>query len=136
MTWLVIREHPERFAAAVPCCPRTDYIGDFAELDRLAALPIWCIHGEGDAVTPPDLSERLKKVLLKNAARSGADTRFLILPTGYLFPDGVTKTPVDHLVWIPMFSNLLYNDGTKYRDRDGSEVQSTLIKWLGEQVLK
>ncbi|MDR2421296.1 MAG: prolyl oligopeptidase family serine peptidase [Oscillospiraceae bacterium] len=130
MAWLAIRERPGFFAAAVPCCPRMDYIGNIGELSALSALPIWEIHGEGDIVTPPEESERLRRALLENAAATGADTRFLTLPTGYLFPDGVTKTPVDHLVWIPALNNLLYDDGTPYKDRDSSPVRSTLIEWL------
>ncbi|MDR0446900.1 MAG: prolyl oligopeptidase family serine peptidase [Oscillospiraceae bacterium] len=133
MTWLVIRERPEVFAAAVPCCPRMDYIGDYDELSRVAALPIWEIHGENDFIATPEETERLRAALLDAASKTGADTRLLTLPTGYFFPDGVTRTPVDHLVWIPALNNLLYDDGAPYSDKDGAPVPSTLIVWLNAQ---
>ncbi|MDR0863233.1 MAG: prolyl oligopeptidase family serine peptidase [Oscillospiraceae bacterium] len=131
MTWLVIRERPDLFAAAVPCCPRTDYIGDLSELHRVAKLPIWEIHGEED--TPREYTEQLRAVLIPNAQAVGTDTRLLVLPHGYLLPDGVTPMPVDHLVWLPTLNNLRFNDGTPYSDASGEQVQSTLIEWLNEQ---
>ncbi|MDR1065632.1 MAG: prolyl oligopeptidase family serine peptidase, partial [Oscillospiraceae bacterium] len=138
MTWLLIRERPDFFAAAVPCCPRLDYAADDfsdqealnAALAPLAGLPIWEIHGEGDSVTPPEQSVPLRRALLSNAAAANTDTRFLTLPTGYLFPDGKTPTPVDHLVWIPALNNLLFDDGAPYRDVSGALVETTLIEWL------
>jgi predicted peptidase len=129
MTWLMLRARPDYFAAAVPCCPTISYLPAEDELPKFAKLPVWTIVGKGDTgITNAVL--KIMPELLKNAKSAGTDTRFLELPKGYKMPDGKSVIPNDHCVWIPMFNNLLYDDGKPYADLDGVTVQSTLTDWL------
>jgi pimeloyl-ACP methyl ester carboxylesterase len=123
MTWLVAKEHPECFAAAVPCCAGGQAFESTA-LERVARLPVWAIHGEGDFIPLESVAETMRGLTGRNPR-----SRLLVLPKGYLFPDG-TPTIHDHLVWIPALNDLQYNDGTLYADREGRPVASTLIEWL------
>ncbi|MFQ5806758.1 MAG: alpha/beta hydrolase-fold protein [Phycisphaerae bacterium] len=54
-TWLLGARHPETFCALVPICGG----GDSADADRLARVPIWCFHGEADAVVPVQRSREM-----------------------------------------------------------------------------
>lgn len=123
MTWLVAKEHPERFAAAVPCCSSGQTLAG-EQLENVAKLPIWAIHGEGDFIPLESIAEPMGALMYRNPR-----SRLLVLPKGYLYPDG-TPTVHDHLVWIPALNDLQYNDGTPYADREGRPVASTLIEWL------
>ncbi|MDR0917238.1 MAG: prolyl oligopeptidase family serine peptidase [Oscillospiraceae bacterium] len=121
MTFLLIAAHPETFAGAAPMCGM--YALTDEELTRAATLPVLYVCGEGD--------QNLDNV--RNTMRpyldGNADSGLIVLPHEYLFPDGVTKTPVDHLVWIPALADFKYDDGTRYRDLGGDEIPS-LIDWL------
>jgi predicted peptidase len=46
--WLIGAEHANRFSALVPICGG----GNPAHAAKLAAVPIWCFHGEADPVIP------------------------------------------------------------------------------------
>jgi pimeloyl-ACP methyl ester carboxylesterase len=123
MTWLVAKNHPERFAAAIPCCSQGQVIKG-KQLERVAKLPFWAIHCEGDFFPLESVVAPMEALISKNPL-----SRLLILPSGYLFPDG-TPTIHNHLAWIPALNDLQYNDGSLYADRDGVPVASTLIEWL------
>jgi len=47
-TWDLAARFPERFAAAMPICGG----GDERVAAKLAALPIWCFHGDADKAVP------------------------------------------------------------------------------------
>ena len=51
-TWDLAARMPERFAAILPVCGG----GDDRVAARLAALPIWCFHGDADTAVPVDRS--------------------------------------------------------------------------------
>lgn len=57
--WFWAARTPERFAALVPVCGRTDP----AAADRLKNVPIWAFHGADDDVVPPGESEAMVKAL-------------------------------------------------------------------------
>jgi dienelactone hydrolase len=123
MTWLVATSHPERFAAAVPCCAPAQAL-EGEQLERVAKLPFWAIHCEGDMFPNEVVVPPVEALMAKNPR-----SRILVLPAGYKFPDG-SPTIHNHLVWIPALNDLMYNDGTLYCDRDSVPVASTLIEWL------
>ena len=54
-SWDLAARHPARFAAVLPICGG----GDETTADRLAPLPIWCVHGAADPVVPVDGSRRM-----------------------------------------------------------------------------
>ncbi|MDR3310901.1 MAG: prolyl oligopeptidase family serine peptidase [Oscillospiraceae bacterium] len=114
MTWLCLAAHPERVKGAVPCCGM--YV--LSEDERKAALsvPVFCVHGEGDFDTDGVRTE------MKPYLGANEKSRIAVLAHGYLFPDGVTPTPVDHLVWIPALNDFEFNDGTDYADADGAKI--------------
>ncbi len=47
-TWDLATRMPERFAAILPVCGG----GDERLAARIAALPIWCVHGDADTAVP------------------------------------------------------------------------------------
>lgn len=57
--WAWAARTPERFAALVPVCGRTDP----AAADRLKHVPTWAFHGAEDKVVPPGESETMVKAL-------------------------------------------------------------------------
>ena len=57
--WYLAARHPERFAALVPVCGRSNP----EEADRLVNLPTWVFHGADDAVVPPEESEKMVRAL-------------------------------------------------------------------------
>jgi predicted peptidase len=63
-TWSILTQHPERFAAAVPICGG----GEPKEAPKARSLPIWAIHGSGDAVVPVDNTRRMIQALQKAGA--------------------------------------------------------------------
>jgi poly(3-hydroxybutyrate) depolymerase len=54
-TWRLACEHPGQWAAIAPVCGG----GDPAALKAIKRLPVWCVHGERDAVVPATESRRL-----------------------------------------------------------------------------
>lgn len=54
-TWDAISRYPDLFAAAVPICGG----GDPATVDRFAALPIWCFHGDQDRAVGVERSRKM-----------------------------------------------------------------------------
>lgn len=48
VAWRLAAAHPRRFAALAPICG----VGRPADAPRLARVPIWAFHGEGDALVP------------------------------------------------------------------------------------
>ena len=51
-TWDLAARMPDRFAAILPVCGG----GDDRVAARIAALPIWCFHGDADTAVPVDRS--------------------------------------------------------------------------------
>jgi predicted peptidase len=51
-TWDLAARMPDRFAAILPVCGG----GDDRIAARIAALPIWCFHGDADTAVPVDRS--------------------------------------------------------------------------------
>lgn len=83
--WYLAARRPERFAAVVPVCGRTD--PEHAE--RLRNVPIWAFHGADDGVVPPGESEKMINAL--RAAGSQAELT--------VFPG------VGHDSWTPAYSD-------------------------------
>jgi predicted peptidase len=54
-TWDLAARMPDRFAAILPVCGG----GDDRVADRIAALPIWCFHGDADTAVPVDRSRTM-----------------------------------------------------------------------------
>ena len=57
--WYLAVRHPERFAALVPVCGRSNP----AEAQQLVNLPTWVFHGADDEVVPPEESEKIVQAL-------------------------------------------------------------------------
>lgn len=71
-TWVMAAEYPGLFAAAAPVCGG----GNPAMAERLAALPIWAVHGAADDVVPVERSREMV-----NAIRAaGGNMRYTELP--------------------------------------------------------
>ena len=54
-TWDLAARMPDRFAAILPVCGG----GDDRVAGRIAALPIWCFHGDADKAVPVDRSRTM-----------------------------------------------------------------------------
>lgn len=54
-TWDLAARMPDRFAAILPVCGG----GDDRVAGRIAALPIWCFHGDADTAVPVDRSRTM-----------------------------------------------------------------------------
>lgn len=54
-TWDALLRRPKLFAAGIPICGG----GDAARAAALTEIPIWCFHGEKDAVVPPQRSREM-----------------------------------------------------------------------------
>ena len=54
-TWDLAARMPDRFAAILPVCGG----GDDRVAARIAALPIWCFHGDADTAVPVDRSRTM-----------------------------------------------------------------------------
>jgi predicted peptidase len=54
-TWDLAARMPDRFAAILPVCGG----GDDRVANRIAALPIWCFHGDADTAVPVDRSRTM-----------------------------------------------------------------------------
>jgi predicted peptidase len=80
--WFLGARAPERFAALVPICGRSN--PEAAE--RLKGLPTWVFHGADDEVVPLNESEKMAQAL----RAVGAEVRLSVLPdTGH---DSWTRT--------------------------------------------
>ena len=66
-SWTLAARSPERFAAVLPICGG----GDEATAPRLAKLPIWAFHGDGDKVVPVGRSRSMIEAI---RAAGGAPT--------------------------------------------------------------
>ena len=64
-TWDLAARMPDRFAAILPICGG----GDDRVAARIAALPIWCFHGDADTAVPVDRS-RIMVAAVKAAGGS------------------------------------------------------------------
>jgi predicted esterase len=133
MTWLMLKQRPDFFAAAFPHCAYAPYMPEVNELFAYAAMPLWVFHGYFDPVESVQSDLKIKPLLQAYAIKMGTDTRFTIY-NRLLMPDGKTETPDEHYCWIPALNNLRYNDGSMYADMYGNPVKSTLISWLNEQT--
>ncbi|MDR2360176.1 MAG: prolyl oligopeptidase family serine peptidase [Oscillospiraceae bacterium] len=129
MTWITASAYPEKFAAALPCCGCGEPDVFKRQLERLENLPVWAFAGKGDTKYANLFEEHIPS-LIEKAKKNGIESRLTILPEGYLMPDGKTRIPHDHCVWIPMFNNMLFDSGEPYGDKDGAAVPSTVIDWL------
>lgn len=58
-SWYLAARTPERFAALVPVCGRSN--PEAAE--KLKTLPIWVFHGANDDTVPPDESKKMVRAL-------------------------------------------------------------------------
>lgn len=82
-TWDLATRQPERFAALLPICGG----GDEATAPRLAKLPIWCFHGDADAVVPVERS----RSMIAAVRAAGGDPKYSEL------------TGVGHDSWTPAY---------------------------------
>lgn len=82
--WYLAAKTPERFAATVPICGRSNP----AAAQRLKSLPIWVFHGDKDDTVPLSESERMVAALHE----VGSDAKLTI------FPD------VAHNSWSPAYT--------------------------------
>ena len=64
--WYLAARTPERFAAVVPVCGRSNP----AEAQRLISLPTWVFHGADDEVVPPEESEKMVRALQKAGSKA------------------------------------------------------------------
>jgi predicted peptidase len=55
-TWNIVRARPDLFAAAIPVCGRFPAQG--SDVAKLAAVPIWCFHGDADPLVDVESSRR------------------------------------------------------------------------------
>ncbi len=71
-SWYLAARAPERFAALVPVCGRSNP----EEAARLKNLPVWAFHGAEDEVVPPSESEKMVRALEKVEA----DVKLTVYP--------------------------------------------------------
>lgn len=71
-TWNVACAYPQRFAAFVPLAS----VGDFAPVDAVVGRPVWCFHGDRDAMPWKPASEWIESLRRLDPA---ADVRFTLL---------------------------------------------------------
>jgi predicted esterase len=131
MTWITAAAHPEKFAAALPCCGCSAPDVFKRQLENLENLPVWALVGKGDTNCANQFGEHMP-ALIEAVKKNGIESRLTVLPKGYMMPDGKTRIPHDHCVWIPMFNNMLFDSGAPYKDKDGLPVPSTVIDWLNK----
>lgn len=65
-----ITQYPERFAAAVAMCPRgtiSEEMNNLERLDKIAALPLWIFHTEGDTTNDKSISDNICGYLVDTA---------------------------------------------------------------------
>lgn len=92
--WFLAARAPERFAALVPVCGRSNP----EAADRIKNLPTWVFHGADDDVVP--LSESEKMVSALKAV--GGNAQLTVYPeTGH---NSWTRTYSDHELYAWMFS--------------------------------
>lgn len=83
--WLIGAEHASRFSALVPICGG----GNPDHAAKLAALPIWCFHGEADPVVPV----RRSREMVEAVRAAGGSVKYTELPG------------VGHNSWDPAYAN-------------------------------
>ena len=71
-TWAVAEAFPDRFAAIAPICG----FGDLSGAAKLAKLPIWAFHNQGDNVVP----EMLSQAMVDSIKQAGGDPHFTVYP--------------------------------------------------------
>ena len=71
-TWNLAIAYPERFAAIVPICGRTDP----EKADRIKDLPVWVFHGAKDDIVSPEQSEKMVNMLKS----LGSPVKFTLYP--------------------------------------------------------
>ena len=64
--WYLAVRHPERFAALVPVCGRSNP----AEAQQLVNLPTWVFHGADDEVVPPGESKKMMRALQEAGSKA------------------------------------------------------------------
>lgn len=79
-TWLLALQQPARFAAAVPVCGGLDrgasMLTHAQAARRLASIPQWVFHGDGDDIIPVEESRAMVSAL----EAAGADVRYTEYP--------------------------------------------------------
>ncbi len=70
--WYLAAKAPERFAALVPICGRSNP----GVAERLTDLPIWVFHGDSDDTVPLNESTRMVEALHE----AGSDAKLTIFP--------------------------------------------------------
>lgn len=71
-TWRLAADYPDRFAAIVPICGRTDP----SRAARISKLPIWVFHGALDPIVPPENSTEMVAAL----KAAGSNVKFTLYP--------------------------------------------------------
>jgi len=71
-TWALAEAYPGRFSCIVPICG----FGDLASAGKLAKLPVWVFHNQGDNVVP----ELLSQAMVDAIRGAGGDSHFTIYP--------------------------------------------------------
>jgi len=135
MTWIVINERPDYFAAAFPNAPSLTLAGNEASPESLSpftSLPIWQVHGIADPVVAGKETTQIIPFFNIEAKRTGTDTRISLWEEHFVDPDG-NQIPIDHLSWAVTLNNMKMNDGSLYVDMYGNPVQSSFIEWLNGQ---
>ena len=90
-TWMLLQAEPARFAAAAPICG-----GAKAEwAPKLVDIPIWCFHGNKDAVVP----HRLSEIIVDAVRKAGGRKVILTVYEG-----------VGHDSWTSVYDNQLLYD--------------------------
>ncbi|MDR0862418.1 MAG: S-layer homology domain-containing protein [Oscillospiraceae bacterium] len=135
MTWLLVQERPDFFAAAFPVSgyPQTEtlttpktvirtYVPDpDVAVEKLAYLPIWAIHGAGDFVAAPARTTAALNALLEVTKDNGTDTRLTLVSDN------------SHAIWASTALSNMLKGNAPIQDKDKKDVESTLIEWLNGQ---
>ncbi len=126
MTMLMVKNHPDKFAAAFPVCEfYNDAFVAEEDIDALARLPLWFTYCAADQTVPPRENSEATIARLKQAGAENlhvSEFKDVRDTSGkYLSEDGTPYIYHPHWVWVYAFNN---------ECRDGS---LSLWEWLAKQ---
>ncbi len=84
-SWMLVIEHPDRFAAVVPVCGG----GDAQDVARIKDVPVWTFHGAKDDAVPIQRSNEMVEALRTIHGR----VRYTVFPEG------------GHAIWNETYAN-------------------------------
>lgn len=122
-TWALLKEAPDRFAAAAPVCGG----GNPLAVCRFRDVPVWAFHGAKDDVVLPEESERM----VNGLKEIGANVKFTLYPDANHNSWTVTYDNPELYSWLLSHSKKPSEDLKKkemkavegmYRADDGEEM--------------